>query len=859
MSGNPIFTPAANVENKASVDVMTGVVPIKLGSITLLNVNMPARANGTEQKVGISDSPEDLSKSAKGPTGYDTVTITPETAAKPVLVLGKSRVPIFPDAGGHYRLRRSKAPTYIEWDRESELVPQDNILSSEGLTWSSYKKGKTELRTARYATSLADHAGYADLQEHTLLDITRPDSPTSPIEHYILLSPKEALMTPSKEDLLLKSDEGKEYHLKWPPEKLGDGSYGIVFKVHDDRRSYALKILYERQFATRTGLMSVSQDYMKCINNTDVSKADDGETTSNIHFADFLDGIFRGLEARIRQEPSKMNASIAEVRKLVDTAMQCSDEATSLAKRRFAAEKNVTVDIYNHLKTQRESQKRERENGEQQPRWSAAEEIVPAHYVEVEASFSSFKSTKGGQTLRRFFLEKSNKEGRSFSNFAVVMQFCTHTLKDLLEKEWIFTNGDNGPKLIAAAGHPSNLEQTMARGQQEGSRLIGYSIIEALRFEDRVRLALLFMIGAARGLRTLHSADKMHHDIKPGNVFIKINDSSFDVLLGDFSFVAQAAEAGTTEAVLRDVIGTGTPHFRSPEQRDFAEIYQAKVLHCYGPGQDFALCITDPKFDRSISSPRDRVVFSSDNDGRLFTIRSIERDELGLVWFLKLVEGSEDLRCSFPEAKKPTQIIIYKMPSLSSDVFGFGALFWDLISAGRSAERFYEALRAIDYSGSPFTVDEIVNGYKEFCQTGLIEGKYQALREVYLRFAPNHKEDYCPVEVVKLIVQCTTFKIHGSFELMMDKDGLPSSQSPVTKILDVLDELDTTYHSRDSVNHVLINPMKSLLWPKLSKSLANRSKKGDQPSLEAGRGVAADTDLELKPSWKFRLLYPVSH
>jgi hypothetical protein len=152
------------------------------------------------------------------------------------------------------------------------------------------------------------------------------------------------------------------------------------------------------------------------------------EAVSNIHFSEFLDGIFGGLWERLSEQPSDKSASLYEMRSMVDAAMQESDEATNLAKHRFRAEKNVTIDIYTYLRTQWEvAQKRERESGEQKLRFSAVEEIVPAHYVEVEASFSSFKRTRGGQTLRSYFLENSNKEGRSFSNFAVVMQFCTHT------------------------------------------------------------------------------------------------------------------------------------------------------------------------------------------------------------------------------------------------------------------------------------------------------------------------------------------------------------------------------------------------------------------------------------------------
>ena len=61
-----------------------------------------------------------------------------------------------------------------------------------------------------------------------------------------------------------------------------------------------------------------------------------------------------------------------------------------------------------------------------------------------------------------------------------------------------------------------------------------------------------------------------------------------------------------------------------------------------------------------------------------------------------------------------TQIMFYKKPSLRTDVFGLGALLFDLLTVGRSPEGFYDHLRPFDRSGDTgvSSVEVLVDRYR---------------------------------------------------------------------------------------------------------------------------------------------------
>jgi hypothetical protein len=48
-----------------------------------------------------------------------------------------------------------------------------------------------------------------------------------------------------------------------------------------------------------------------------------------------------------------------------------------------------------------------------------------------------------------------------------------------------------------------------------------------------------------------------------------------------------------------------------------------------------------------------------------------------------------------------TQIVLFRLPTIASDLFGLGALAYDLVRGGRSSERFYVIFMSLYFAGCP--------------------------------------------------------------------------------------------------------------------------------------------------------------
>ena len=307
----------------------------------------------------------------------------------------------------------------------------------------------------------------------------------------------------------------------------------------------------------------------------------------------------------------------------------------------------------------------------------------------------------------------------------------------------------------------------------------GYEMLQSIPFSHRLVVIYPLMEGLAGALQMLHASRNYHHDIKPGNVFLKTTRNDFSVALGDFSFVGSGVDEGTTEAVLRDSIQTGSLHFRSPEQRDFNDAAYGVVHHsecCKGPGPEYKdqdvseegwayVRIADPKFRDSTIGESDVVVFPADRSGtgyRIVRVCSVgnHRD----VW---LKVGAMEFKRLFPEVTK-TKVFLYKVPTVRSDLFGLGAVFFDLLTGGKSAERFYEALRSVDVPFNPeederrpaveggrrWSSEDIVREFEEYRRSGgarVGTSVGPALLNMFQLF--RREDDFAPARVVSIIVR----------------------------------------------------------------------------------------------------------
>ena len=700
------------------------------------------------------------------------------------------------ELNGTFEVRRNRAPGTLVLDNDDHLgtppAPADNIefeLAACSEDSRVFQRGSTRITTTLYS----GHVRIPDGTDVLLGPCAKLllENPSQGLERYLLVPVKrdvsaETRILPEEQRCFEASE--RVFVLKWPLEKLGDGSYGIVYKAYaksSPHKEFALKVMYERQFTTRTGLMSVDAERVMAIREGRFGHQElkGNRETTPTHFSVVIKAMLEGLSKRAASLPSDQIPKAAQT--LANDVLRLfseSEQATNLSRTRYDAERRVSADIRKTL--------------------SKYERQIPSHFVEVEDYTDSFKDSTAHDAL--------TKENRTYSlsDYAIVLDYCTHTLKGLLEREW---------KIVA--GQEIRLEE-VPTGTSTGDQtkdspplLIGYNLIEKTSFQTRAQIVAPYLLGVASGLFTLHLAGKHHHDVKPGNVFIKADHTqSVSVLLGDFSFIAQSAEAGTTEAVLRDVINTGTMHFRSPEQRDYSEVYHAQIVTAEdGP---FQLRITDPKFQRSMTSKFDRVVFGADGDGRLYAMKEIVGTPADREWRLVLDADPKLLREKFGGdfKKRETQITIYRMPTIASDIFGLGALAYDLISGGRSAERFYEMLRSVDFRQTPFTVDRVIEWYKDFVSNGQLTSESARLQEAFERFKGEGADDYCPVELVDLIIRCMAQRMPDAYS--RDSRAAAEGYRIFEGIIAELRSLNSP-----SSNNLLLCPMESPQWPELKARL----------------------------------------
>ena len=730
---------------------------------------------------------------------------------------GQIRKVLFIDKSKNYQILNSMSGSIDLAPAKTSDQSDETVTEDQGST-KIYKKGGTTIRVSSVCAALPEISGYEQPGDISLVDVVRQELEP---ELFIVIYSKTSNGSPDQSDLSILTDEGRVFYLKWPLEKLGDGTYGVVYAAHNHKKDFAVKILYDRQFATRTGVISASIADLESlgIHSSRRSKPGD-ETRLSIHFSDLIDKIIAEIQQKANTDPNTINQTIDTARKALQDLLGSSDQATNLAKMRFQHESEVTQKIFDRKSFQADER---------------ARTIVPSHYVEVVAATSSFRKSKAYETIQNYFDNLSKVDSRNLSDYAIIMEYCSYTLKDLLEREWMISKAGSSIQMSLYNDKP--LSKRLSRNDHEDvfDRLIGYKILERLPYKERMQVALPFLLGVANGLTTLHSAGLMHHDIKPGNVFVQVDRNSFEVLLGDFSFVAPAAAEGSTEAVLRDVVNTGTPHFRSPEQRDFSEIYHAQVLHAYGDEKRFALRIVDPKFEKGLSAAHDRVVFSSDKSGYLYHIESIIEEDNGRSAIISLTGDNANLRAKFPEQNQPTQIYIYKIPSIKSDLFGFGALAYDMISGGRSAERFYEVVRAIDNKDYKLDINEIVKSYQTYLEKKTIDGDNGNLRAVFRRISAPDISDACPPEFFRLIISCITMNIKGSYASMFDGGGEEELQSPFGQISEIVSNLG---EGNMYGHHILLDPERSEQWKTFVESFSS-SKEADGSQSKEGALVGS--------------------
>ncbi len=309
-------------------------------------------------------------------------------------------------------------------------------------------------------------------------------------------------------------------------------------------------------------------------------------------------------------------------------------------------------------------------------------EGLESNLVLSTAWTENFCSSESYESLK----DKFAQLGVSVSDQALVMPYYECTLKDVLE-----------------AGAPAGRLVEGRTIDKPGPP--GYEVLRNLTIAEREGHIVEIVSQVATGLRALHAAKLFHHDIKPANVMLRSKGDDVEVALGDFGFleVLPSGHASGYESALPP----GTRHYRSPEQKDFFDVCEVKVEVPDG-GQRLVLHTADMKFRDTLMEGNDVAVFSKDGEQKGYEVIGVEHlNGGGSQITLKAARKKE-----FEDDR--TQVMFYKKPSLRTDVFGLGALLFDLLTVGKSPEGFYDHLRPFDRSGDAgvASVEVLVDRYR---------------------------------------------------------------------------------------------------------------------------------------------------
>ena len=144
----------------------------------------------------------------------------------------------------------------------------------------------------------------------------------------------------------------------------------------------------------------------------------------------------------------------------------------------------------------------------------------------------------------------------------------------------------------------------------------------------------------------------------------------------------------------------------------------------------------------------------------------------------------------FPEPDINTQAYFYKQPEIKTDIFGIGALAYDMITCGHSPERFYDSLRLLDERSNDNSVDKILDKYNQVASLRSTDNNaIDAFK--YFQFAKN-STTYAPYDFVKIILKCMLYKTKGTYyNVENNPDNVKNN--PVKILVNDLKELAKKY------------------------------------------------------------------
>ena len=379
-----------------------------------------------------------------------------------------------------------------------------------------------------------------------------------------------------------------------------------------------------------------------------------------------------------------------------------------------------------------------------------------------------------------------------FSKYAYVMDRFDCSLKDLME---------HGGRISSC-------------GQE--TKQTAYARLKSSPLPERERSALAVLSQVASGLHVLHAVGLRHQDIKPANIYYRDNQGKVQFVLGDLGFLRPLNPAVAGSALISpDALVIGTKHYRSVEQIDHSDLSEVSVEP--GPdGRTATLVSRDPKFQHTNIRQGDQGVFSRSSSRILFDIQEFEkiRDRRGGETSQQVPMEIKEVRMKIKTADQPqsgggerkaqgllslndgpTQVSFIKQPTEKTDLFGLGAVLFDVITAGDSAERFYELLRKFDVEGDEIG-QKILNHYPTWRSGQIVPPELSA---IFHRVNGDGKSyPYLHPGVLDFLLKCMMSEASDSFFMTCfgtsgrrgDPPGWPEVTGSIESLVRGLDAQD---------------------------------------------------------------------
>jgi len=529
------------------------------------------------------------------------------------------------------------------------------------------------------------------------------------------------------------------------PLKCGDGTYGSVFKIVTKSGVYAaIKIFYKHKEEYHITKVNFDEDTLKKFEEIYNLYKKDKNTTQNIPAQRIEETAEDEGQGSSKKTITNSDANELEellTEKNLDEYFGCLLSENSDPKELFTKlyefcylfnlapndlgklinEFIQPSNALDRFKFEMESAKKIRNQLGKSP-----------GIIEIIGSTNNFRSTRAFTTQLNI---NDNKDFEKLSNYALIMPYYRWTLKQILE-ETVISND-----------------------------MTGYNILQNMNYLDRISTILPILRDIIMGIKNLRNADLFHHDLKPANIFVDLDDpysinSEIHAVVGDLGFLSTDQFINRSEFDLKKILPHGSQHYLSVEQKYARSQCYVKV-NKDEINNNVKLKTNDPKFAYSIMGKDDYIFFSKAAD-YCFSIANIVTNSHESVITINCEENPDYLK-KIPDEDGWTQIEIYKNTSIRTDLYGIGAIAFDLVTCGKSPEEFYELIRSLDIKDTnnnkasvSYVVElyDQVSGYES--EPDLI-GLFKSFKH------SNIDNGYAPKKFVKLILKCILYNVEGTY------------------------------------------------------------------------------------------------